>query len=662
MIGWGPAEMVGAPIRRNPVGVNRRRFFVSARTILIVRFDPGTTDDFDPDEILEETDPQVSQFLLARQQNRFRSLVDINAPTGKTVLPRGVNRSAAGALFTFSRDALRAATTSANANLASAFALLRRPDDLSRVLDVQPVRSSRMVNSYRKADELDLTLSWKSMPFDSRLIRGVLVFHYEGTVPADTWGTGQRELAPNTPLPSGYIVPATGRNLRFVGTVDEISDAHGAEGDILKLKCRDLSSILIDAKYPVKIEPAKIPTGTNILEIIRGVLDTNPVLSQFIRGPFARVEGSLPQLNPSSYAPRVLIPAKERHRQSATGQQPFAYRQPPKDAGKSSYWDVITYLCYYNGLRPYMEQDKLVLVEPRVLYKFTPDVIGNPGQPTFPTPYRQSINDTFPIRRMVFGSNVSVLRFHRKLARVKSPVVEVVSTNPDSEVASERLITVRHPPKSTGKRANNVTATGQPQENFHRVQLEGIIDRDAMLRIAKQVYEGMGRQELGCVVETDSVASFSDNPRFDPNEDPDLLGIRAGDPVRILVTPTEAETRQLFTLSELQSFVERARRVARATGARPVFQSAVEFLKAQGWPAADARQLVQVMASAAIPQEFRIITAAITFDGEAGGFNIQLDMRDYIRARADPDDSAQTGGVGEQFVLPGSPFDGGFAT
>lgn len=607
--------------RHSPRLTDRRRYFPSVRDVLLLRFDPGTTDSYDPDLIRDESEPDPD--LPARRKNKTRKLAGITRGTGPKV---------------FSSEDFRAALTSANVNLADAVAKLPRTDELTRVFDLQPTRSNRRINSYRKADELDLTFEWKSMPFDSRLIRAVLCFHYEGTVPADAWATGARELSPASPSPSGYLVPATSDNLRWVGTIDEVSDSHGDGGDVLTMKGRDLTSILIDTKYPAQLSPARIPSGSTILQIIQAILETND-LFELIRGPFLRTQnGTLPQLDPARF-PRRLVPAKERHRGGA-----FALRYPPKSAGKSSYWDVITDLCVSHGLRPAIEKDMLVLSEPRILYAVRqPDQVASPGTPTFPTPYRLGIGDRFPIRRMVYGDNVGALRFHRKLGRIKAPAVEVVAMDPDAARADQRLIKVRHPPKTkSGRRANNVDPTGEkPSETVHRVPIKGVVDRTQLLNIAKQIYEGMGRQELGVVIETDDPASYSDVPAFDPNEDPDLLAVRSGDPVRLLVTTPQASRTRLFTFSELQARLSRSQ----ATGGTG-FNSAVAFLVEQGFTRPDAIQFARVLASASLPQEFRLITASVSFDGEgAGGFNIQMDCRDYVRARADPEGVSQTRGT-----------------
>jgi len=610
--------MARGNIRRTTENANRDRYYPSTRTVLLVRFDDGSTDKYNDDEIRNERNPDPDLPSRRREpiQKQPRQL-----ETGPKV---------------FSRRDFRAALDSARVNIADAVAKTPRPDGLSRIIDVQPIKSTRRVNTYRKADELDLTLSWKSVPFDARIVRAILAFHYEGTTSPDGFSTGERELAPDNPNPTGFIVPATGDNLRWVGTIDEISDAHGDGGDIVTMKGRDLTSLLLDTEIAPGLETRMAP-GTTIQEVIKNLLATDDVF-ELIRGPFLRTENPLPQLDAARYTRLAVVP-KERHRENSAGGRPFVIRHPPKAGGKTSYWDVISELCLAHCLRPSIEKDQLVLLEPRILYSRVPEITTQPGIPSFPKPggHRQAIGETRTTRRMVYGKNIQMLRFHRKLGRIKSPTIEVIGYNPDAERSDERRVIVRYPPTT---RTNTTDAAGKkPKENFHTVQIQGVVDKTQLRDIAKQVYEGMGRQEMGIAIQTADLASFSDNPRFDPNLDPDLLDLRAGDPIEILVIPTDRETGKLFSLAELNTFISKRDKVTSGTSA--VRENAVQFLVEQGWDRDDANQLVKILASANLPNEFRVISASFSFDADSG-FDIQIDARNYVKVRADPEDVSQT--------------------
>lgn len=620
---------------------------------MLVRFDTGSTDSFDPDRVRDELNPDPQLTKRRRisisdeaAERALRGISISDADSARALgLKTGISITEAEASAAFgqletgprvlSSTDFRAALTQANLNLQDAIAKTPAADGFSRFIDLQPIKSSRRANSYRKADELSVTYSWLEAPFDARIVRAVLVLHYEGTVDADTFAEGVRRPRDAS---RRALVPATGENLRFIGLADEIDDSHG-NGDWVNLKARDLTAVLIDTRIPAGFE-VKIPPGSTIQTVIRSILDTNDGFD-IIRGPFLRTDQPLPQLDSSRY-PRLAVTPKERHRAEQTGGRPYAIRYPAK-GNKSSYWDVITELCVSHGLRPSIEKDKLVLLEPRTLYRRTPELVTQPGVPTFPrvNGHRWRLGDRDPVRRMVWGDNVENLRFHRKLGKIKAPRVEVVSRNRDAERADLRRVVVLHPPKSS-RRVNSVDASGnKPEDKYHTVEVRGIVDKSQLEAIAKQVYEGIGRQELGIAFSTKDLASYGEFPGWDPNEDPDLLDLQAGDPIRLLVTPTQRRSSLLLSLTELNTLVQRASSFAQNSGTVSRRKSAVGFLVGQGWRREDAQQLVRAATSSNLPSEFRVVSASFDFD-KGNGFRIGVDARDYVRVRADPEDVSQT--------------------
>lgn len=616
-----------ATLDRKPSRAIASRYFGTTRVLMLVRLDPGNLDDFDPDDIRDELDP--SSELAARLGTKSFGSLGLSP-----IDPFGTTKRAAREAITDSQQNLTAAIARAEIN----------GDGLTRRLDVQPIGYTRSLGSYRAAGQIDLELDWRACPFDARMVRAIMVLCYEGTVGAEGWASGERDR---------YLVPATGENLRFVGVIDEVSDKHGNDGDTLMLRGRDLTAILIDTAFPPALE-VQIEAGSTIAQVVRKILDTDPKF-ELIRGPFLRTELELPTLNPSLY-PRLAVSAKERHRQKKAGGQAFVIRRAPK-GDKTSYWDMITDLCVSHGLRPMIELDRIWLVEPRTLYRSTE--VSQAGVATFPTEYRRSLGDTTPVRRMVYGRNILGLAFDRKLARIKAPAVEVTARNPDAATPADRLIRVRWPEKlggfvqssSKSTQPNSVNAQGTKAEvTVHPIQISGIVDRTILRSIAQQTYEGMGRQELGITIETGALSSWSDAVGFDPNRDPDLLALRFGDPIRILVAD-DAERSTLYSLSELQRLVARTTTTASRRGRATAYQSAIEFLVARGWTEDDASQFARVLASANLPQEFRVVGLMVRFSKDSG-FSVSIEARDYVRVRADPDSPARAGGVDKP--VPGS--------
>lgn len=631
------------------------RYYGSVRSVLLVRFDPGVRDRDENVRLESNPDPD----LPARLRERNRGVIGASPLGGGKRAPLLGRQLETGASVLGSEA--RQAITSSSVDLGDAIA--RQPiDGLSRFLDLRPIRSTRRVNSYRLPDELELELDWRGVPFDSRLIRAMLVFHYEGTITPDAFARG---------LSTGeHVIPASGEHLRFIGQVDEISDTHGEGGDTVRLRARDLTALLLDAKLG-PVEKAIRP-GETIQQVVANLLATNPEFA-LLRGPLLRVRGEVPALSPERY-PRLAVSPKERHRADKTGDEPYVLRGPTKGAGEESYWDAITDLAVSHGLVPTVELDTLVLLEPRTLYSETPTVLTQPGVPRFPRPggHRERIGETSTVRRMVYGRNVLELRFHRKLGRIKAPAVRVTSFNPDA-TPSRRLLSVTHPPNviasarsgaitagrnaaGAAPQATKSSASGQNLSiEVHNVIIQGIVDETQLRRVAEQVYEAMGRQEFGVTFSTNELASYADDPDFDPNLEPDLLDLRAGDPIQILVEPAErVPGGGIFSLSELGLLVRRSRR--RAEAGLPELVEIVAYLVDQGLGRLEAEQFARVLSSANIPSVFRVNTVQVSFDGgaEGTGFSISVDARDYMRVRADPDDPTQVRGFGDTLSpLPG---------
>lgn len=615
---------------RRGVPANPHRYYPSARSILLVRFDPHALqnsdligdDGFDEGQAkyLEPTSFSPTDVNLGIQPADDFIDVDPNIgiqPADDFVDVRSFQRRTRNPV---------AQAFNTNADLAAAVRKVSLEDDLSRFLDVQPASYSRAINGHRLADELSLKLRWKDVPFDARIIRAILVVHFEGTVGPDQF---------SSPRAQAHIVEARRSNLRFIGFVDEISDSHDEGGDYVSMKCRDLTAPLLDTKLPPALKK-KIQPGENLLELISNILETGAgTAMEFIRGPFVRPENTvLPQLSSDRYA-KIQTSAANRNR-AGTGGTVAVLRNTSKAKGSSdggeSYWDAINDLCVSHGFIPYIDLDRLVIQPPRTLFVGNPEEIEQANVPTFPTPYRRAIGDTASVRRMVFGGNLDTLAFTRKLARIKAPHVRVTSFNPNAQRADQRLISIDYPGTgSTGEKvATSQSPTGkQKQVEVRNVLVHGITDRSVLRAVAEGAYELMGRQELGVRLSSSNLASWSDNPNFDPNEDPDLLALRAGDPLRIVVQAT-SETGSTFT-----SLAELSRMLRRNRSRGGSVEDGISFLEGLGWSARDAAQLVRVLNNANLPEEFRVVAASIAMDLEQGDFNISIDARDYVRARAD---------------------------
>ncbi len=629
--------MVRAPNRRRPANVHR--YFPSARDILIIRFDTGSisrTDVSEDDEVFDEVDPAID-----------RALVGPGNTLGidEDFFSDGLQLNLSEDFFDRRGSPLSSAIQSAfdqNKDLASAIARVDFEDEFSKILDIQPLTCDRTVNGHRLADELNLKVSWKDVPFDTRIIRAILVLHFEGTVPAANFERGQRSRG--NIANGGYLVDAVRSNLRFIGFVDQISDTHNASNDVINMKCRDLTSVLIDTKLP-KLTKKTIRSGQTIVQVVDNLLNTLQfTAAEFIRGPVVRPDGiTLPSLDRKRYD-KLKTTAASRNLASESNDpnaRPHIIRNTTKGGnGGESYWDAITDLCVSHGVLPYIELDRLIIQPPRTLFTSGNQVAGTAGISQFPTNYRISIGDTDdPIRRMVYGANLEGLSFQRKLSRIKAPYVRVLSFNPNSTDPARRLLEAIHPPRTPDGRkvSTKIGVTGnKPQIEIQQVIVTGIIDQDQLRDIAEAAYEMMGRQHLGVKLQTRDLASFSNHPDFDPNEDPDLLDLKAGDPIRISTLPNRDAPSNFFGVSELNKLIDRARRTFRTTGVAPEFNDAIRFLRSKGYSQEDAQQLVTILRAVNLESEFRVNSVNVSMDLEGGDVSIQIDARNYVKVREDP--------------------------
>lgn len=625
------------------------RYFVGLRTVFLVRFDTHTRDR--GLEVRSEVAPDP--YIYARSRENFAQRFGTRQlETGPNAVPRG-----------------REAITSASRSIGDAVAKLDPGDGLSLFMAFTPNASRRSVNSYRMADDLELSIPWKDFPLDARIIRSILALHYEGTVTADDFANGRR-------------LEENGKNLRFIGLADEVSDEHSENGDTFSARFRDLTSIFIDAKFPTDAIIAYRP-GATLLDAITAVKDSLLPSSAIIRGPFFRPafknrEAGLGPLDPGLYS-RIATRAQMKTLADKAGDSKSIVIRNVAKAEDATYWDVITDLCVSHGYVPFIDLDRLVIQEPRTFFKGLPEIPGSQnGQTYFPSDYRKRIgDDANKVRRMVYGINLESMRVRRKFARNKAPAVEVAARDPDAKDASKRLITVIWPPnakeeirkrklrakgqgltkiKGIGGDVSHSTGVGPAGDaslEVKRFNVHGIIDPKVLEAHARMIYESIGRGELGITFSTNDLASYSENPAFDPNEDPDLLDIRAGDPIQLLVAPTERGLGAVYSLSEISLMIARSKRVAQASGGAPDLQNAIAFLEARGFTFKAARLIARVLSSANLPTELRVQSASVEIDGAGGTAQVTIDARDYVRVRADP---TATG-----TLAPGAPVDDSIA-
>ena len=412
-------------------------------------------------------------------------------------------------------------------------------DQLSWVMGRIPKTASVDLSGYRQAGKFSCTFDFRDLPFDPRIIRAIGVEIHLGVVEAGAFGQGMVRSNPDGSRSSVLITrDEAGRPLQstmiMVGTVDEHKVSHDEKSSTITLEGRDLRGVLLDSPVDPAIWENIDPTQT-IVEVVAAVVAKHPLGSTIHTE--TRSDDWDGGIVPS---PVGALGALARTGKGASGKK--ATISPPGDKNKQNYWDVITYLCTLVAAIPFFEGEILYIRPSRSLYDLERKETNDPSKKTpFKDAQPRTVSgQTAPLtfRRMVYGDQVRSLSFTRKLGGVKARPVQVQGYDA-SQKGQEKLVSVIWPVPTPGgvgtatkAKTTSVAPSGKAaQEDILRTPpIYGITDKDALLEIARGVYEEVGRQELGGSCDTKALASFGGS-----NSDPDLLRLKPGDPVEFLV-------------------------------------------------------------------------------------------------------------------------------
>ena len=499
-------------------------------------------------------------------------------------------------------------------------------DNLSHILGIVPYAASVELPSYRQAGTFSITLAFRDLPLDPRVIRALGVDVHLGTVDAGRFGDGMTQV-PVGKRPS--ILDAIDENLLVSGTADTIDVEHGRRGSLVHIEGRDLRGIMLDASLDSR-SLAQVDLSKPIDQVVAQILNLVPQgaaipvdvkASEWPGGsvPSPGVQGDLTRVNTGCQGDRQVPTAKG-------------------NANTLKFWDIITQYCFLVGGIPHFVGKRLRIRPARSL--FDAQLQEETFDTNVPTPFANgarrrvsqplvSTDQEFAFRRIVYGNDIDTLRFERKLGGTKVPVIEVVSVDTSSEERGEaRLLIAQHPPETDADRRQTSEGPGgaTPQTDVLRIPVPGIRSKERLAEIAKDLFEEIGRQEIGGSVETRSLASFGGT-----NQDPDLLTLRPGDPIELLVDgsglnalpPPISE----LTNEAARSIEEQVREVAQRIGDETL-----------------ARALVNANRGTTLQRVFRTSNVRFDWDKETG-VSIAFDFQNYVEARY-AETVAESGTVG----------------
>lgn len=549
-------------------------------------------------------------------------------------------------------------------------------DKLSHVVGRQPLNMSVEKNGYRQAGTFDMVLDWRDLPIDPRAIRAIGVEVYMGVVSPQDFAAGITKADPDGRRRS--IIDITRRKPLLVGVADTGSVEFNEDGTCrVHISGRDLRGLLLDAKVDPRIFE-NLDLKKNIVNVVQQIISKHPYGQNIVvdanpddwntlqPGEFGPeqpqpVSGSTVSV-PSNlgaaaigagaaaavaqavsilYATNIPSPGTKdgitRVRRGADGQTSTS--APPAAGEKISFWDLITRYCFLVGAIPYFVGETLRIRPSRSLYDYTKPTYD----PRIPTPFANGqprvIDDGNPaqkkpikIRRFVWGRNLKTLKYERKFAGTKVPTIEVISVDTGSKArGAGKLIKGRWPDNtSVDPKKNKIVAKAKTtgvapsgksaDTDVLRIPVAGLSSAAAAQQIAKNIYEEVGRGEMGGSASTKDLASFGGD-----YTDPDMLWMEPGDPVEVAT-----DIRALSSKAPLvHTVVDNARRS---------YEEAVQEVTNRVGDANMARVLVATARGLIVELQsvFRVNTVKYSFAGGATpSVGIDFDFQNYVEARAD---------------------------
>lgn len=492
------------------------------------------------------------------------------------------------------------------------------PDD--RVINVQLVPRSTSIerNALRTADTASVTVDYRDLPTDARLVRCAAIEIVIGVVDPRDWerGIAGEHRQDESGALFSYVQANSPNATRFVGVVDNWKTVYdGEDGEVVEIECRDYSALLIDTP---------LATGTAIdlnLPLDQGIqafLRLYPTLRD-VKVFYGRPGDTGTAPTPATACPQSTRPRRgrgTRHRRS--GDQ------------RMNLWDMVTDVCTRVGLVPVFYDYDLRLLDPRTFY-----------------------SDRDTPKRMVYGRNLKHLEFSRRLGGVKVPTIEVRCYDPDicrtrwarypvpdgaDATQSAGIFGVNDPP-TRPTRANETSVSGwAPDERIQTYVVYDVTDPDMLRRVARSYFEQIGRQEIDGNFATDlprSVSPSEVRSRGEPAkavalDAMDMLNLTSGDPVELLVAGSRGVAPdQLANLSavELQAMTTQRR---------------AEYLESIGWQPQVAQRFARLAEAVAFQTVFRTQNVRIEMDNDEG-LRLTVDYINYITVREEAQSRTDAG-------------------
>lgn len=438
--------------------------------------------------------------------------------------------------------------------------LVTAPNNGVFVMNRVPKKCTINLQGHTQAATYKLVFDYKEFPVDPRTIVAATAEIHMGTVSPEDFSTGiQRPMVGGytrsilqTRDENGHMIED---NLIMIGPIDNWKTDFSESTGEVHMEGRDLRGMLLDSPL-VSFRDLYDPTHTdhhgfpqrrrrrsnilqrlntqqNIRELVQQIISEHDELRrlpescriQVVAFPEEWPEKTLPSPGQGSHIPR--------HRRGAGG-------GGGASGGNNgmNFWDLITRYCFLVGGIPSLVGRTLYIRYGSALFDNLSNRTRTPFHPNDP---RKADGDTWNVRRMVYGRDVSSMSIERKYAGHNKPkAVRCISVDPHGGRGRGSLIEATYPPRTIrearaegfgeGGRNPRDAVGGQESSEVLNVPVRRVTDRVRLRQIAYSIWEQIGRQEIKGEVSTSRITSFGGT-----NADPDLLRLRVGDTVELLV-------------------------------------------------------------------------------------------------------------------------------
>lgn len=462
--------------------------------------------------------------------------------------------------------------------------LVRSPNNGAFVLNRVPKKCNIQLQGHTQAATYKLIFDYRELPIDPRTIIAATAEVYIGTVSASDFADGMnREVAPGVRKSILKTRNQDGTHndefLVLLGPVDDWSVKHNEGASEVHLEGRDLRGLFLDSPLVSEFDTAQnrnqpspttprpgheTPTPnrrrrSHILDRLVTDVPINKVVEQLI------YQHDTIRRLPQNLRPRVIVRPEEwlngvvpspgagshvpRHRRGANGQGGGGGGA----AANMNFWDAITRYCYLVGAIPTFQGRNLIIRPGYALF----DRLRNIETPFRPNESRSDGISKWNTRRLVWGRDIESMELGRKYAGHNKPkTVRCISVDPSAGTGRrgrEQLLEASWPPRTVrearreGAKDPRNAVGGEESQEIMNIPVHGVRDIQQLTDIARSFYEQLGRLEMKGSISTSQLTSFGGT-----NADPDLLRLRVGDPVELLVDASrmDAQSPIVATLNQ----------------------------------------------------------------------------------------------------------------